>query len=146
LATEVAAENPIQTPRQVISGAILLSSGTFETNGMSSLTCAQAAQYPVPHQVYGVIVDGVAFGGTIGTQNALVIDDYQTAVPPAVNHVERYFYVNGYGRVREGSSYYDSATGLYDTPYAPNSNRNTLEPNTIPIPAVQCPQGGTLGL
>jgi hypothetical protein len=86
-------------------------------------------------------------------QDAVVIDEYELGPTTSQNHMERYFYVHGYGRVREGSSGYDTANGLYDLGVEgharDNEVRSVLLPrdySKIPNSPTECPQGSTVSM
>jgi hypothetical protein len=64
--------------------------------------CSQTHLYNTYSKVQIVYVTAVPFGGAIGTRDAIVIDGINTGNP--INTLERYYYVYGYGRVREGSA------------------------------------------
>ena len=149
LQTELASENSDGSPMQPIQGAVSPSNGQylqFGVNTMDYSSCAQTYSATVSALVYGVYVSGVQFGGNVGTHDAVVIDEYELGPTASQNHVERYFYVQGLGRVREASATYDINDGLYDASPHFNSVRNMIENNTITIPPEECPQGSTTPL
>jgi hypothetical protein len=152
LQTELASENSDGSPMRPIQGAVSPSNGQylqFGINYLDTSTCAQTYFAAQNAFVYGVYVTGVQFGGNVGTQDAMVIDEYETAggsTPGIDSHVERYFYVRGLGRVREAAAWYDPNDGLYDAGSHFNSVRNMIASNTVTIPPAQCSQGSTTSL
>lgn len=152
--TELASENtdafgqPSGSPKTTIPGAVAFNGWQeFDWVNMDS-SGHQTWVGPVWNFVTAVYVQGVQFGGDIGTRDALVIDEQEGT--PAPNHIERFFYVNGWGRVREAVSYWDTNTNQYDQGPFINSNRNTLAstlqgrgitPPAINPPPNCCPQG-----
>lgn len=157
-ATEQASENtdivngqpvPNGTPRTTIAGAVTFSGWqSFDWVNMDS-SGNQTRQGSVDNLVTAVYVLGVQFGGDIGTRDALVIDEQEgnSGIP---NHIERFFYVKGWGRVREAVSYWNVNTNQYNAGPFVNSIRNTLsstlQGNGITPPAINpppncCPQG-----
>lgn len=145
---ELAAENSDGSPKTTIAGSLLLSNGTYLTFGVNTMnptTCAQKYSYAVSAVVYVTYVVAVPFGANVGTHDAVVVDEFEKGPSQSQDHVERYFYVSGLGRVREGSATYDTNTGYYDL-NRNNFVRNMIEPNTISIPTDQCPQGSTTPL
>jgi len=147
LASELSAENADGTPKFPIPGAISQTNGIYTQFGVHSMnmqTCAQTLEYEESHLVYATYVSGVQFGGDVGTQDAVVIDEYELGSTASQNHVERYFYVHGYGRVREASSKYDVNTGYFDLPESGNSIRNTISAEDVAPYGNSCPQGSYL--
>lgn len=149
LSTELTAENSDGTPRAVVPGAVDFSNhqdNLFGVVSMDPTTCAQQYEGQVGVHDWVTYVQQVPFGGNVGTQDALVIDEIELAYNgttrvPSGDHIERYFYVKGLGRVREASSGFDTNTGYYDEPLGGNSVRNIITANTISNPQVLCPQG-----
>jgi len=147
LQAELAAENTDGSPKGPIQGSISFTNGQYVPFGVHQMNpsgCAQTGTGPVQALVRAVYVSGVQFGGNVGTRDAVVIEEYELGATYG-NHMERYFYVHGLGRVREGSAVYDTSTGVYDLSRN-NSVRNTLRTNTISIPAPQCPRGSAIAL
>jgi hypothetical protein len=142
-ATELGAENSNGTPKTHIQGAVNFQSGNYEYFGVQKMnlsTCTQSYLGNVGVLIEVIFVKAVEFGGSIGIMDALVVDEYELGASAAENHVERYFYVHGYGRVREASSYYNPDDGLYDKPLSGNSVRNSIQNVTLASP-LECPQG-----
>jgi len=135
------------TPRTTIQGAIQLTGWrTFQEQFMNS-SCQQTPGAALQNQVSIVYVTDVDFGGDLGVNDALVIDEQERAAGATTpHHIERYFYVAGWGRVREASAHYNSNTGVYDLHETGISTRNTYAsrfatPAAIPNPTNLCPQG-----
>lgn len=140
---ELAGDNPGGSPRQPIRGAVSLTNNTtvdFSINVLNPTTCAQTLIGGLGHQVTAVFVRQLYFGGDLGYKDTLIIDEYETGPTLPQYHMERYYYVNGYGRVREGAAYYDTTAQVYTHPIS-YSLRNLLRANTIAQPAEPCPQG-----
>lgn len=156
LQTELASENQDGSPKAPIAGSMLTTPTyginqphpnyePFTVNNMTA-QCVQSTAFTTYNQTRVVYVTGVPFGGNVGTQDAIVIDGFAIGPP---DHVERYFYVKGLGRVREGTAYYDSATGYYDQQQRQNILHNVLQPLSsayININGGGCPQGSSLPL
>ena len=165
LATLEAASNPTSgtnplpawmSPRVPIANAMITTpNGTngnwwsFGAQGMTYPGCAQSVENngnAYPQQTRIVYVAGIPFGGTIGTKDAIVIDNWSIGPP---NHIERYFYVKRLGRVAESVSWQDAA-GNYDTGIT-GLNHSYEVPVTaafaqyiIPWGTDECPQGGAV--
>jgi hypothetical protein len=115
-----AAENSAGVPTGPIVGALLTTPPASTTTddywnfgivkiGQSSDTKSCTKQ-PPPYTTdqtknLVVYVKNVPFGGNIGTQDAIVIDGFACQNSPRC-HMERYFYVKGYGQVRAGVSFW----------------------------------------
>ena len=143
-------ENSNGSPKGIITGSFSPQHGQYTpfANNYMNGGCLQSGgnwTYAFTEVIYATAID---FKGDIGVKDAVIVDEYEMG-PPA--HVERYFYVHGYGRVREGSANFDSNTLAYDMPVpgqssTDNENRNHLLPrdfSKIPNSPTQCPQGGT---
>lgn len=114
----------------------------------NSSQCAQS--YVGTGQVKGLVVyvKNVPFGGNIGTQDAIVDDGY-SGQSSSQDHVERAFYVLGYGVVRYGVAFYDPGDGLYDNkPHYDGiwNEYQMLNPNDFNIEPASCPQGSAVPL
>ena len=118
----------------------------FGVVSMDPATCAQTYEGAITAGLYWTYVQGIPFGGDIGTQDAVVIEEVEAGATASQNHMERYFYVKNVGIVREGSSYYDPSTGYYDRPLGGNSVRNVYSSSNITPHPVQCPQGTVTSL
>lgn len=153
-ATEQQAENAAGsaagagTPKTTIVGEVAANGWqTFEWINMDN-SCNQTPAGPVSNLVSFVYVTGIYFGGDMAStdpHDALVIDE-QERNGSNPDHIERYFYVNGWGRVREASAHYDANTGNFDLFESGNSARNTYAKNITNPPAISpapnyCPQG-----
>lgn len=111
--------------------------------------CAQHQNFRVGSINTVIYVTGVPFGGQVGTQDAIVTDGVSNGNP---SFLERYYYVKGFGRVREDISA-QVATSPYGIPVygkgnflSNNSDRSSVLPlnlGFIPFPASHggCPQG-----
>jgi hypothetical protein len=161
-ATELATENPEDgSPNHAIPGALVITPNTasdpvnFYTFADVTLNptgnCAQSLYGNDPFQTQVVYVQQIPFGGTVGTQDALVTDGFAQGAP---NHVERYFYVKGMGRVRESKAFGGSGTsgyvyGTVDGYTSSNTLHNLLEPlssSYININTGGCPQGSAVSI
>ena len=135
-------ENPDGSPRTPIPGYTQFYNNNQALNFgvylLDANTCSQSFAGSVSHNVIGVLVSQVNFGGDIGIRDALAIDEYEAGDP---GHMERFYYVAGLGRVRDGAAYYDSVTGVYDQGPSNNSVRNLIRQSTISQPASPCAQG-----
>ena len=149
-----AASDPVYgTPVSQIAGSIDVTGLTyFQVNTMDPTTCAQTMQGLVPVDVFAAYLYQYPFGGDVGTQDALVVEeveyqDYNGHLEP--NHIERYYYVNNYGRVRDSTAVYNHDTGVY---YSVDSQGNAVGSNPVrhnvqsvdglpPEPLNSCPQG-----
>jgi len=131
--------------------------GTYTPFANNTLTngagCSQSLGGWTWAQTEAVYAVGVDFGGDVGIKNAVVIDEYELGPTTSQNHMERYFYVHGYGRVREGSSGFNTASGLYDLGVEGHARDNevrsfllTRNYNKIPDSPTQCPQGSTVSM
>jgi hypothetical protein len=125
----------------------------FANNTFTNAGCSQSLGGWTYAETEAVYATAVNFGGTVGVQDAVVIDEYELGPTTSQNHMERYFYVHGYGRVREGSSGYDTANGLYDLGVEgharDNEVRSVLLPrdySKIPNSPTECPQGSTVSM
>jgi len=121
----------------------------FGVNNMSS-TCAQTHSFNTYSQGQIVYVTGVPFGGSIGTQDAIVLDGYSNDSPSVL---ERYYYVKGYGRVRESVSYKYSGSTTYGVKQPAGGfqalDRNAYRPYNANIIYANgnhggCPQGSAV--
>ncbi len=140
----LSAENSDGSPNHAIAGASLLTGPqpvTFGIYHMDPSSCQQTYEGNDQHTVYAVFVQDVNFGGDLGVKDAVAIDEYEAGPTPSQDHVERYYYVAGYGRVREGSASYNPTSGRYDVPLGGNSVRNLVRPSAIAQPQTFCPQG-----
>ena len=143
---ERAATNPDGSPRQPIAGYTPfyvnnqpLKFGVYIIN---SSDCARTFAGSITHSVGGDFVLKVVFGGDIGTRDASVIDEYEQGYPTAdKGHMERFYYVAGLGRVRDGAAYYNITDGVYSSPPSNNSVRNLIRQSTIGQPPSACAQG-----
>jgi len=116
--TELATENGDGTPNRAIPGALITSpSGgdarspaNYWNYGLNTFSpgCGQTRQSNFYSQNQVVYVQQLDFGGTVGTQDAIVTDGYSIGPP---NTLERYYYVRGLGRVRETVARQPSGTG-----------------------------------
>jgi len=74
----------------------------FSVNLLSYPSCEQTPSGNIAHQVYATYVSGVYFGGDVGTQDALVIDETEGNLDQFgqfyPDHIERYYYVIDVGR------------------------------------------------
>jgi len=153
LQTELASENPDGSPAAPIAGSIITTQTVgyspyknYQPFGVNSMNgqCAQSLEFDTYNQTRIVYVTSVPFGGTIGTQDAIVIDGFGIGPP---NHIERYFYVKGLGRVREATAFQGS-DGKYNH-QTQNIYHNVEEPlssKTININGGGCPQGSAVPL
>ena len=163
-ATELATENPDGSPARGIPGALITTpyaGGIGNPNPTNywnigvntmSATCAQSHQENTYSQGQVVYVQQFNFGGSIGVQDAIVTDGFSYANNP--DSIERYYYVSGYGLVREavswaasGSSKYDNASGHTAT----NIYHNYLLPldKTLfnsTLLTTSCPQGSAVAI
>ena len=143
---DVNASNPDGTPRTLIAGSQdITGPQSFEWVKLDPSTCAQTQIGLVGNQVFAVYVQGISFGGDVGTRDAVVIQEVETAYINGIrssypDHMERYYYVNGFGRVREASANYDTTTQEFTISQGNNPVRNTLIPRSFDAPAF-CPQG-----
>jgi len=143
---DVNASNSDGTPRVLIAGSKdITGPQSFEWVNLDPSTCAQTQVGLVGNQVFAVYVQGIPFGGDVGTRDAVVIEEVETAYinenrNSYPDHIERYYYVNGYGRVREATSGYDTGTQEFTNTLGNNAIRNTLIPRSFDAPAF-CPQG-----
>lgn len=135
------------TPRTQITGATPISGWqTLQIQNMNA-SCAQSSAGTIDARVSVVYVTGVPFGGDIGTRDALIIDEQERSTGSTTpHHMERYFYVNGWGRVREAAAHYNPTSGVYDLHETGISSRNLLasrftNPAAIPATTNPCPQG-----
>ena len=135
-----AASNSNGGPMTAITGSLNVANGQLGNAYMDQTTCAQSYYGSAPYNVNVAYVRSFPFGGNVGTQDMLVVDEFESGPTQSQNHMERYYYVHGYGRVAEGSATYDTSTGVYDINSGYN-NRPYLSTNTIPINASMCPQG-----
>jgi len=140
---ELNADNPDGSPRQAIPGNVSFTNNQQVNFGIVDLDNACNPTYigTIGHQVLAVFVRQLDFQGDLGPQDTLIIDEYETGPTLETYHMERYYFVNGYGRVRDGASYYDPNTMVYDGHLSGSSIRNTLRPSTLAPPANTCPQG-----
>ena len=142
---DINASNSDGTPKTLIAGSIdFTGQQVFDVHQMDATTCAQTYLGPVGNDVSAVYVKAIPFGGNVGTQDALVIQEVETAfVNGSENsypdHIERYYYVHGYGRVREATANYSQATGEFTVTQGNNPVRNTLSPASTNYPNY-CPQ------
>lgn len=117
------ASNPDGSPSKPIAGALLItdlsSEGNYYSFAQQRQTGSSCGQYdgngPYQTKVFAAYVKNIKFGGTpslggIQTQDAFVVDTFAIGTP---NHSERYFYVKGYGRVREGSADWSGTCECY---------------------------------
>lgn len=142
--TAAAAENSDGTPNGPIAGSSQVTGSqpvNFGIYHMDPSTCAQTYIGNVLHTVLMVFVNQKNFNGNLGVRNAVVIDEYEGGPTPDQNHVERYYYVAGIGRVQESSSYYNPSTGKFDRPLGGVSLRNMIVQSNMPQPATICAQG-----
>lgn len=142
--TAAAAENSDGTPSGPIAGSSQITGSqpvNFGIYHMDPSTCAQTYIGNVLHTVSMVFVYQKFFDGDLGYRNAVVIDEYEGGATPDQNHVERYYYVAGIGRVQESSSYYNPSTGKYDRPLGGVSLRNKIVDSNMARPATICAQG-----
>ena len=143
------ASNPDGTPRTQIAGARNITGmQTFQVNNMNMSNCMQTPAGKVGVTVSAAFLYAFPFGGDIGTQNALVIEEIETKyingqLDSHPDHIERYYYVNQYGRVREATSSYSTATGQFTNSLGNNPIRNKLRAVSLmpPEPPNTCPQG-----
>ncbi len=152
-AMEQSTENPDGSPESPLPGALLTTPNssnppgyTFFADVNMSSSCAQSLAFNTNTSVHVVYVTGMAFGGSIGTQDGVVINTYTTGPP---RHFERFYYVKGLGRVRESVSFYNPNTGLFNA-NTTNSVHNTLETLNVQMfndfNAGGCPQGSAVPL
>jgi len=164
--TVLSASNADLSPSSPIPGAMLTTPNSgdgnywlFETWNMAyPPPCVQtSAGNNYETKVLVAYVPNVPFGdvqggdnpGSIGTQDAVVVDTFSIGPP---REAERYFYVKDLGRVREGHSTYDSRTGLYDldtneTTWGVQLPINQSGTGLIPRPIPdECPQGSFIRL
>lgn len=151
------ATNPIDgSPLQPIAGSLVTtpkpSTGNYWKFGIwyynSPSACAQSYYSGGQTQTRIVYVNNVPFGGTIGTSDAIVIDGYSGATSVS-DHVERYIYVLGYGRVGSGVAYYDPQKGVYDNkPHyaATHSLYEKINSDYFNFQGEQCGQGSYIPL
>lgn len=143
---DVDASNSDGTPRVLIAGSKdITGPQSFEWVNLDPNTCAQTQVGLVGNEVFAVYVQDISFGGDVGTRDAVVIEEVETAYINGVrnsypDHIERYYYVNGFGRVREATSNYDPQTQEFTNTMGNNPVRNTLIPRSFDAPAF-CPQG-----
>lgn len=148
-ATVLATENRTTgAPEEPISGANFINGNKFEIIAVNSIdvsSCTQRIGDEIAIRVSSTYVTKYPFGGEIGNRDALIIDEEESASSGGIiaskpTHLERYYYVRGYGRVKEGSSKYNPNTGRYDIFNTGASLRNIIvRPNPIPIPDIMCP-------
>ena len=139
-----------KSPIAHIAGGINISGLTyFQTVNMDINTCAQTLTGIIPYAVYASFLYQYDFQGMIGVQDALVIEEieYQNVNGQIIpNHIERYYYVNGYGRVRDSIAFWDVNSQQY-TDQGPNGGFNVVRPWVRPVsvmppePPNYCPQG-----
>ncbi len=158
LQTELASENSDGSPKAPIAASMVTTYTVGIDNpyynaqpfGVESMSgqCSQSLENNQYSETLIVYVKGVPFGGNIGTQDAIMIDGL--GFPR--NHIERFFYVQGLGRVREGTASWDSNTGYYDLSQ-PVQRQNIyhnmveqLSSSTITLQGVMCPQGSAIPL
>ena len=143
---DVNASNADGTPRVLIAGSKdITGQQTFGVNSMDITTCKQNYLGLVGNDVSAVYVQAIPFGGNVGTKDAVVIQEVETAYVNGVensypDHIERYYYVNGFGRVREATAVYNKATGQFTISQGNNAVRNTLG-SPFSTPPNYCPQG-----
>jgi len=141
------------SPRTTIPGAVAFTDWQLFDILTIDSSCNQERIGPVYSLILVVVARAINFGGNIGTQyDVLIQDELQCGYPNWMDcHMERFYYVPGLGRVREGSSWYNNQTGVYDlvdytkTPprFPLNSNRNIIMPGDMDWSnGVLCYQGG----
>jgi hypothetical protein len=152
-ATEKATENADGSPNHGIPGALITTPNAgsspknywaFAVNNMTP-KCAQSVAFDTLTQNQIVYVSQYPFGGTVGTQDAVVIDGFAIGPP---NHLERYYYVKGYGRVLETVAYQASGNPNY-TIQTQVVAHNILEPlsaSVININTGGCGQGSAVNI
>ena len=151
-----AASNPADgSPDAPITGSVVTTPDADDDNywpfGVQEMTgsCAQGYGGSATSLARVVYVKDVPFGGTLGTRDAVVIDGFSQSASPSTNILERYFYVRGKGRVREGIGTYDSNDGLYDDEPHYNVVHNFEQPldtSKINLGPPECPEGSAIPL
>lgn len=149
------ASNSDGSPSEPVPGSLLVtpkaSTGNYWGFGIQNMTfpgCVQSYFGGTQSRDHVVYVTGVHFGGTVGKQDAIVIDG-DSGHTSNMDHIERTFYVQGLGRVREGIAFYSTHDQIYDNMPHYNelhSNERTLNPNIFNIYPAQCPQGSAVTL
>jgi len=126
--------------------------GTYSITGITNFQvvvmgpgCQQQLIGLVQAEVRAAFLYQYPFGGDLGTQNALVIEEieYQNYNGSTeIGHIERYYHINGYGRVRDSVAFYDPSTQSY-TPGSNPIRRNIRNVADVmpPEPPNDCPQG-----
>lgn len=157
------------SPSDPIPGALIVTPAgngnfwNFSVNEMDTSTCAQqigAAKYGEYTDIAYVrgydFKGGTATGSTaMGVQDAVIVEaiGYGNGATPA--HIERYFYVQGWGRAAEGVAYLGS-DGKYDSNSFPRFLRvwhnilprvNPVTGETrVPFTTPVCQQGSAVSL
>jgi len=153
------ASNTDGSPLTIIPGSLLVtpdpSTGDYWSFGIQYMTvsgCVQTYFGGTQSRDHVVYVTGVHFAGTVGKQDAIVIDG-DSGHSQLYDHIERTFYVLGLGRVREGVAWYNPADGLYDYQDTDHHHYNevhsdlqTLDTSKFNLQPAQCPQGSAVPL
>lgn len=143
-----AASNSDGTPSGLIPGSKeITGQQQFEVNIMDMATCRQSYSGYVGVDVSAVFIRQFPFGGNVGMQDTLVIQEIETGfngntMNPYPDHIERYYYVNGFGRVREATAGWSNQTHLFTNTQSNNAYRTIVHPPIgLQPPTNSCPQG-----
>lgn len=149
------ATNDDGSPTEPVPGSLLVtpdaSTGNYWNFGIQNMTasgCVQSYAGGSKNREHIVYVKNVPFGGTIGTQDAIVHDG-DSGDSSESDLLERTIYVEGLGAVEDGIAHYDPRDGLYDnTPHynAAYNNEDPIDSKIINIYPAQCPQGSAVPL
>ncbi len=138
--------------RVTLGAALIHDWQRFDVRGLNPTNGAQTGPLgPIFHREYAFIAASVNFGGDLGVQqNVLVYETESTGTQPTGfnggERMERYFYVMGYGRVREqghedtvcrANRTAANCDGIYDAMFPatpaifPYRNSGDFNPNSI---------------
>ena len=142
-----ASDPSTHTPIRPLNGTYSITGfRDFQVVSMDFSTCQQQLVGTVGAEVRAAYIYQFPFDGDIGTQNALIIEEIEYSSYPTIGHIERYYYVNGYGRVRDSIGFYNPD----NQQWTPGSNPvrhwyypdiNQITPPLPPEPPNSCPQG-----
>lgn len=138
------------TPAANIDEAIQWNDGwhEFGVNLIDPVTCEQTFVRNVKRRVSYLVLDDVDFGGDLGVQYNVLVIDHEESYPndPTDNHpeghIERYYYVKGYGRVAIGVSQDMDGDFVYGEGEAWNTVHHKIMPGDKIWTPNFCTQGG----
>ena len=133
-------DEPLSQAMQLVDDRI----SRIEYDTPSTNCTNQTYQGYVDVEISAAIVDWVDFGGDLGVQNnVLVIDALQGTV--TLDSLERYYYVYGYGRVKESWGRDSNNDGTYqEQPRNASNRRYVLSGDGNWVSSHDCVQGSLL--